>query len=72
MKIKIIEVDRVDHNEDVVLSLSDCGLRVGDIVEVSGQYKDGSLSVQAIRDTEFVSIGNEFSLQEGEYEVIEE
>lgn len=42
------------------------------MVEVSGQYKDGKLSVQAIRDTDFVSVGNEVSLQEGEYEVIEE
>lgn len=69
MKIKIIEVDIADGDE---LSLSDCGFQVGDIVEVSGQYKDGSLSVQAIRDTDFVSVGNEVSLQEGEYEVIEE
>lgn len=69
MKIKIIEVY---HAEDDELSLADCGFRVGDIVEVSGQYKDGNLSVQAIRDTEFVSIGNEVSLQECEYEVIEE
>lgn len=69
MKIKIIEVD---HTEDDELSLADCGFQIGDVVEVSGQYKDGSLSVQAIRDTEFVSIGNEVSLQEGEYEVNEE
>lgn len=69
MKIKIIEVD---HIEDDELSLADCGFKVGDIVEVSGQYKDGSLSVKAIRETEFVNIGNEVSISEGECEVIEE
>lgn len=69
MKIKIIEVDHIENDE---LSLADCGFQIGDVVEVSGQYKDGNLSVQSIRDTEFVSIGNEISLQEGEYEVIEE
>lgn len=42
------------------------------MVEVSCQYKDGTLLVKAIRDTDYVSIGNEISLQEGEYEVIEE
>ncbi|MGG8661111.1 methyltransferase [Escherichia phage TR2] len=69
MRIKIIEVDIADGDE---LSLADCGFQVGDIVDVSGKYKDGSLSVQAIRDTDLVTIGNEISLQEGEYEVIEE
>lgn len=69
MKIKII---KVGHNEGNVLSLADCGFQVGDIVEVSFQYKDGNLSVQAIRNTELVSIGNEIGIQQGEYEVIEE
>lgn len=69
MKIKIIEIDIGDGDD---MSLTDCGFQVGDIVEVSGHYKDGSLSVQAIRNTNFVSVGNEISLQEGEYEVVEE
>lgn len=69
MRVKIIEVDIADGDE---LSLEDCGFQVGDIVDVSRKYKDGSLSVQAIRDTDFVSAGKEISLQEGEYEVIEE
>lgn len=69
MKIKIIEVNNAEYDE---LSLADCGFQFGDVVEVSGQYKDGSLSVHAIRDTEFVSIGNEVSIQDGEYEVVEE
>lgn len=69
MKIKIIEVNNAEYDE---LSLADCGFQVGDVVDVSGQYKNGNLSVQAIRETEFVSVGNEVSLQECEYEVIEE
>lgn len=69
MKVKIIEVDHIEVDE---LSLADCGFKVGDVVEVSGQYKDGNLSVKAIRETNFVSVGNEVSIQEGEYEVIEE
>lgn len=69
MKVKIINVDCTECQE---LTLAECGFKAGDVIEVSGQYKDGSLSVQAIRNTEFVSIGNEISIQEGEYEVIEE
>lgn len=69
MKIKIIEVNNAEYDE---LSLADCGFQFGDIVEVSGQYKDGILSVQTIRETEFVKVGDEISITEGEYEVIEE
>lgn len=69
MKIKIIEVGVAGYDE---LSLADCGFQAGDIVEVSGQYKDGCLSVKAIRETKFVLVGNEVSIKEGEYEVIEE
>lgn len=72
MKIKIIEVDHSYQDEDVVISLADCGFQIGDVVEVSGKYQDGNLSVKVIRETEFVSIGNEVSINEGEYEVIEE
>lgn len=70
MKIEIIDVN-YNPQEDV-LTLEECGFKVGDIVEVSGEYKDGDLSVQAIRNTEFVNIGNEVSIGEHEYKVIEE
>ena len=69
MKIKIIEVDHTDRLE---ISLADCGFKIGDVVEVSGQYKDGSLSVKAIRETDIVLVENEVSINEDEYEVIEE
>lgn len=69
MKIKIIDVNY--RPEEDVMTLEECGFKVGDVLYVSGQYRCGSLSTWAISDTEFVSIGNEVSLQEDEYEVIE-
>lgn len=70
MKIEIIDVNcQVDPE---VLTLRECGFQVGDVVEVSGKYKDGDLSIQAIRETEFVHVGNEISISEHEYKVIEE
>lgn len=69
MKIKIIEVEQVENDS---ISLQDCGFKIGDIVEVSGSFNDGCVSVQVIRDTEFVSVGNQVSILENEYEVVEE
>lgn len=70
MKIEIIDVNYI--TDDDALTLEDCGFKVGDLVEVSGKYKDGDLSIQAIRETEFVHVGNEISISENEYKVIEE
>ncbi|UAV84702.1 hypothetical protein [Escherichia phage vB-EcoS-XT34] len=70
MKIEIIDVDYI--TDDDALTLEDCGFKVGDVIEVSGKYKDGDLSIQAIRETEFVHVGNEISISENEYKVIEE
>lgn len=70
MKIEIIDVNYI--TDDDALTLEDCGFKVGDLVEVSGKYKDGDLSIQAIRETEFVHVGNEISISEHEYKVIEE
>ena len=70
MKIKIIDVDYLVDTE--VLTLRDCGFQVGDVVEVSGHYFDGDLSIQAIRETELVSVGDEISISEHEYKVVEE
>ncbi|WKV16876.1 hypothetical protein [Escherichia phage PH1062] len=70
MKIEIIDVNYI--TDDDALTLEDCGFKVGDVVEVSGKYKDGDLSIQAIRETEFVHVGNEISISENEYKVIEE
>lgn len=70
MKIEIIDVNYV--TDDDALTLEDCGFKVGDVIEVSGKYKDGDLSIQTIRETEFVHVGNEISISENEYKVIEE
>ena len=70
MKIEIIEVNY--KPEEDVLTLEDCGFKVGDVIEVSGKYRDGDLSIQAVRETEFVHVGNEISISEHEYKVIEE
>lgn len=70
MKIEIIDVDYQVDTE--VLTLRDCGFQVGDVVEVSGYYLDGDLSIQAIRETELVNVGNEISISEHEYKVVEE
>lgn len=69
MKIKIIDVDYQVHTE--VPTLRDCGFQVGDVVEVYAYYPDGDLSIKAIRETEFVNVGNEVSIGEFEYEVVE-
>lgn len=70
MKIEIIDVNYV--TDDDALTLDECGFKVGDVIEVSGKCKDGDLSIQAIRETEFVHVGNEISISENEYKVIEE
>lgn len=70
MKIEIIDVDYVPDDDS--LALQECGFKVGDVVEVSGHYIDGVISIRAIRDTEFVNIGNEVSVSKREYKVVEE
>lgn len=70
MKIEIIDADYRPEVDG--LTLGDCGFEVGDVVEVSGEYINGDLSIQAIRNTRFVNIGNEVSISEHEYRVVEE
>ena len=70
MKIEIIDVNYV--TDDDALTLEECGFKVGDVIEVSGKYKDGDISIQAIHETEFVHVGNEISISENEYKMIEE
>lgn len=57
--------------DDDALTLEECGFKVGDVVEVSGEYNDGDLSIQAIRKTRFVNIGNEISISDHECKVVE-
>ena len=70
MKIEIIDVDYVTDGD--ALTLEECGFKVGDVVDVSGHYLYGELSIKAIRKTRFVNIGNEISISEHEYKVVEE
>ena len=72
MKIKIVDVSNAISGDE--LTLEQCGIEVGDVFEVTGQYRDGTLSIQAPRDTDdgCVKAGDELSVNEGEYEVIEE
>lgn len=70
MKIEIIDVDYVADGN--TLTLEECGFKVGDVVEVYGECNNGDLSIQAIRETRFVNIGNEVSISEHEYKVVEE
>ncbi|AQY55267.1 hypothetical protein HOR71_gp13 [Escherichia phage vB_EcoS_ESCO41] len=70
MKIEIIDVNYA--TDDDSLTLEECGFKFGDVVEVFGHYIDGDLSIRAIRETEFVTVGDGISISEHEYKVIEE
>lgn len=72
MKIKIVDVNNVISGDE--LTLEQCGIEVGDVFEVTGQYRDGTLSIQAQRDTDdgCIKAGDELSVNECEYEVVEE
>ena len=71
MKIEIIDVDYKAETD--VLTLRECGFQVGDVVEaLPGWEFSGRLLIQAIRETEFVNIGDEINIGEHEYKVVEE
>lgn len=70
MKIRITNVDH--KNSDESLTLRECGFVVGDIVEAGGTFRDGDTCIEAIRDTEFVQVGNFLSISPFEFEVVEE
>lgn len=74
MKIRITNIESTSPFDIDELSLEQCGIKIGDVFEVTGQYKDGILSIQAPRDTEdgYIKAGDELSVNEGEYEVVEE
>lgn len=74
MKIRITNIESTSPFDIDELSLEQCGIKIGDVLEVTGQYKDGILSIQAPRDTEdgCIKAGDELSVNEGEYEVVEE
>lgn len=69
MKIRITNVDMT--NGDGSVTLAECGMVVGDILEVDGYFGDGSYCVVAIRGTEYVKVGDNISVNENECEVVE-
>lgn len=70
MKIRITKVD-IDRN-DGSITLEQCGFKVGDVVEVDGNFRDGTYCVLAIRETEQIRIGDNISVDHDECEVVEE
>ena len=69
MKIRITRVD-IDRDGGI-LTLEQCGFKVGDIVDVDGFLCDGSYCVLAIRNTEEIRIGDNVSVSDDECEVLD-
>ncbi|QGF21215.1 hypothetical protein KMB89_gp16 [Citrobacter phage HCF1] len=70
MKIRITKVD--NREEETDLTLAECGFKVGDVVEVEGKFRDGSLLIIAPGNKEFgIEFGDNVSINEGEFEVVE-
>lgn len=70
MKIRITKVD--NREEETDLTLAECGFKVGDVVEVEGKFRDGSFLIIAPGNKEFgIEFGDNVSINEGEFEVVE-
>lgn len=70
MKIRITNVHNRKTPEE--LTLEECGFKVGDVVEIDGHFNDGSYCVIAIRNTDYIFKGDNFSVGKDECEVVEE
>jgi len=70
MKIKITKIDTL--NGDGSITLEQCGLKIGDVLEVDGHFNDGSYCVIAPRSSEFIEAGDNISVSKDECEVVEE
>lgn len=69
MRIKITKIDTI--NGDGSITLEQCGLRIGDLLEVDGHFSDGSYCVIAPRNSEFIRAGDNISVSKDECEVVE-
>lgn len=69
MKIEITNVNHV--SDDNTLTLEECGFKVGDVIETSGNYRLGELVINVIREAKLVHIGDDITISEHEYKVIE-
>ena len=70
MKIRITKIDTI--NGDGSITLEECGLKIGDVLEVDGHFKDGSYCVIAPRNSGFIQAGDNISVNKDECEVVEE
>lgn len=69
MRIRITTIDTI--NGDGSITLEQCGLKIGDLLEVDGHFCDGSYCVIAPRDSEFIKAGDNISVNPDECEVVE-
>lgn len=70
MKIRITKIDTI--NGDGSITLEECGLKIGDVLEVDGNFNDGSYCVIAPRNSGFIYAGDNISVNKDECEVVEE
>ena len=70
MKISITKIDTI--NGDGSITLEECGLKIGDVLEVDGHFNDGSYCVIATRNSGFIYAGDNISVNKDECEVVEE
>ena len=70
MKIKITKIDTL--NGDDSITLEECGLKIGDVLEVKGHFNDGDYCVVAPRNGESIDAGDYISVSKDECEVVEE
>ena len=70
MKIRITKIDTTYCDDS--LTLEECGLKIGDVLEVDGHFNDGSYCVIAPRNSEFIQAGDSISVNKDECEVVEE
>lgn len=64
----ISTTNRVDPDS---LTLKECGFKVGDIVEIDGYYRDGTANTKAIREGLGVYVGDNISLENDEFVILE-
>lgn len=70
MKIRITKIDTI--NGDGSITLEECGLKIGDVLEVDGHFNDGTYFVIAPRNSGFIYAGDIISVNKDECEVVEE
>ena len=70
MKIKITKIDTLDGEDSI--TLEECGLKIGDVLEADYYLDDDSYCVIAPRNSGFIKAGDNISVSKDECEVVEE